>query len=206
MVQEPEAGDEEFASLIARAKSDREAMGRLVEMIRPYLLGVSNAELPGDLRAKIAASDVVQDSLLEVVRDFQRFNGTSAAEFRVWVRTLLLNNLANWERWFRRAGKRAIVREIPIDGDSNRFAIVPLLASGPSPSDGAKANEQVEALHRAMADLPEHYRQVLELRHWQHLSFEEIGKSTQRTTDASRMLWWRAVDRLQELLGAPGER
>src|SRR5262249_15062933 len=130
MVQEPEAGDEEFASVIARAKSDREAMGRLVEMIRPYLLGVSNAELPADLRAKIAASDVVQDSLLEVVRDFQRFNGTSAAEFRVWARTLLLNNLANWERWFRRAGKRAIVREIPIGGDSNGFAIVPLLASG----------------------------------------------------------------------------
>ncbi|MEO8493944.1 MAG: sigma-70 family RNA polymerase sigma factor [Planctomycetota bacterium] len=197
--QDPD--DELFASLIARAKTDREAMGQLLEIVRPFLLGVSNSELAPDLRAKIAASDVVQDSLLEVVRDFPRFGGTTAGEFRTWVRKVLLHNLANWERWFRRTGKRALGREQSLDAaDSDRPAVA-LLAAGSSPSHHAETDEKLQALHRSLAELPAHYRQVLELRHWQHLSFEEIGNLTERTPDAARMVWWRAVDRLQELMG-----
>ena len=190
--------EQEIGALICLAKTDREAMGRLLEMVRPYLLGISNAELAPDLRAKIAASDVVQDSLLEVVSDFPRFVGTTAAEFRSWARTMLLHNLANWERWYRRTDKRALGREQSMEAADSDGPTVALLAAGSSPSHRAMKDEKVEALHRSMAELPSHYRQVLELRHWQSLSFEEIGNLTQRTPDAVRMLWWRAVDRLQE--------
>jgi len=202
-MNEVHPGDEGLAALILEARNDREAMGRLLEAVRPYLLAISNAELPPDLRAKIGASDVVQESLFEAVRDFNRFGGTTAPEFKVWIRKVLLNNLANWERWFRSVEKRKIEKEVPF-GSGTCEGPGAIGKSGPSPSDGAKAAEDLQALREKMQELPDHYRQVLTLRHWQHLSFEQIGEIVERTPDAARMLWWRAVERLQELLGDSG--
>jgi RNA polymerase sigma-70 factor (ECF subfamily) len=67
------------------------------------------------------------------------------------------------------------------------------------------ANEQADALERAMRRLPDEYRQVLTLRHQEQLAFEEIGQRMQRTANAARMLWLRAVERLQEELGLSHE-
>jgi RNA polymerase sigma-70 factor (ECF subfamily) len=65
------------------------------------------------------------------------------------------------------------------------------------------AHEQAEALARAMEQLPPDYRQVLELRHQEQLTFGEIGRRMQRTSNAARMLWLRAVERLQKEMGGP---
>ncbi|MDB5391515.1 MAG: fliA 5 [Planctomycetaceae bacterium] len=201
MLPTPVPDDEQIVSLIVLAKTNRQAMGSLMELVRPYLLEISNSELAPDLKAKVAASDLVQDSLLEVMRDFPRFGGTTAAEFRAWARTVLLHNLTNWNRWFRGTGKRALLRERSIDAADSDGPAIPLLADGASPSHQIEHDENLQALQDALAELPAVYRQVLELRHWQHLSFAEIGEMTARSSDAARMIWWRAVDRLQELMG-----
>ncbi|MEI7782488.1 MAG: RNA polymerase factor sigma-70, partial [Planctomycetota bacterium] len=51
------------------------AIGRLFESARAYLLFLANKELPHTLRAKLGASDVVQETALDVHRDFPRFTG-----------------------------------------------------------------------------------------------------------------------------------
>ena len=63
------------------------------------------------------------------------------------------------------------------------------------------AQEQGEALARAMERLPPDYRQVLALRHEQKLTFAQIGEQMQRSANAARMLWLRAVERLQKEMG-----
>ena len=60
-----------------------------------------------------------------------------------------------------------------------------------------------EALARAMERLPPDYRQVITLRHEQQLTFEEIGQQMQRTANAARMLWLRAIECLQKEMGVP---
>ncbi len=70
-----------------------EAMGRLLEDYRQYLLLVAQRELDPALRAKGGASDLVQETFLEAQRDFPQFTGTRDDELRVWLRRLLLNNL-----------------------------------------------------------------------------------------------------------------
>src|SRR5262245_11974036 len=96
--------------------------------------------------------------------------------------------------------QRKVDRQTPLgsNGSEGQGAIK---ESGSSPGEATEADRQARALHEKMQELPEHYRQVLELRHWQHLSFEQIGPILERTPDAARMLWWRAVERLQELVG-----
>lgn len=194
----PSPADEQFPQLLSRAHTDGKAMGKLLEWARPLLLSISNSELPEELKAKLGASDVVQDTILEIIKSFHQFGGTTAAEFRGWICSVLRNNLRDSNRRFREAEKRAVERERALDDDDSRGNMIRLLAVGDSPSDQAVMDEQLQALARALDALPKHYRQVLELHHWQRLTFEEIGKITDRSTDAARMLWWRALERLQE--------
>ena len=64
------------------------------------------------------------------------------------------------------------------------------------------AMEQDAALKKALLELSEEYRQVIEWRNYQGLSFEEIGQRTDRSAEAARKLWGRALKNLQDLLGA----
>jgi RNA polymerase sigma-70 factor (ECF subfamily) len=195
------AGDAARWLAAARAGS-REALGQVLETFRGYLLLVAGRELDAELRAKGGASDLVQDTFLEAQRDFGCFHGNSADELRAWLRRLLLNNVANFTRQYRQRAKRQVSREVPLEaGGSSHERGAGLAADILSPSGQVVAQEQAEALARAMERLPPDYRQVLALRHEQKLTFAQIGEQMQRSANAARMLWLRAVERLQKELG-----
>src|SRR5262245_32188049 len=182
--------------LSAARGGSREALGRLLEACRDYLLLVANRELDFDLRAKGGASDLVQQTFLEAQRDFAAFHGASEDELLAWLRRLLVHNLADFTRRYRGTRKRGAEREVTLEGDSS--AVAPgdaLAADTPSPSGRAVAREQDEGLERALAQLPEDYRQVILLRYQEERSFEEIGEMMGRSPNAARKLWLRAVQR-----------
>jgi RNA polymerase sigma factor (sigma-70 family) len=52
-------------------------------------------------------------------------------------------------------------------------------------------------LCRALDSLPDDYRQVIALRYWENLDFDEIGQRMGRSAAAARKLWLRAVERLE---------
>jgi len=188
--------------LAAAQAGSREALGQVLETLRGYLLLVADRELDPELRAKGGASDLVQETFLEAHRDFARFHGTSVEELRAWLRCLLLNNLANFTRQYRQRAKRDVGREVALEaGGSSHERGAGLAADSLSPSGQAVAHEQAEALARAMERLPPDYRRVLTLRHEEQLTFEQIGDQMQRTANAARMLWLRAVERLQKEMG-----
>jgi DNA-directed RNA polymerase specialized sigma24 family protein len=63
---------------------------------------VANKELNPKLQAKGGASDLAQQTFLEVQRDFARFHGDSEDELLAWMRRLLLHNLADFKRCIQR--------------------------------------------------------------------------------------------------------
>ena len=197
------APDGDLVQLLAAARAGSpEALGQVLESFRAYLLLVADRELDPEVRAKGGASDLVQDTFLEAQRDFEGFQGTSAEELRAWLRRVLLNNVANFTRQFRQRAKRDVGREVSLEaGGSSHERGAGLAADTVSPSDAALAQEQAQALARAMERLPEDYRQVLALRHEEQLTFEQIGQKMERTANAARMLWLRAVERLQKEMG-----
>src|SRR5262249_21935157 len=95
-----------------------EALGRVLEACRGYLLLVAERELAPDLRAKGGASDLVQETFLEAQRDFADFRGDTEAEFRAWLRRLLLHNVANFARHFRDTAQRQAARERPLPAET----------------------------------------------------------------------------------------
>ena len=188
--------------LAAARAGSREALGQGLEGYRGFLLAIANQEMDTQLQAKGGASDVVQQTFLEAYRDFGHFKGNTEGEFKSWLRRLLHNNLLNFKRLFRK-GKRRADREVPLDtGDSSRPAPA-TVDQGSSPSAQLTNEEQKKALERAVERLPEEYRQVIDLRYREELSFTEIGRRMGRTANAAQKLWVRAVERLQRELEGP---
>jgi RNA polymerase sigma-70 factor, ECF subfamily len=189
------------ARLSAARGGSSEALGQVLEACRGYLLLIANRELDTALQPKGGPSDLVQETFMEAQRDFARFHGTTADELKAWLRQMLLNNLANFTRRYRQTAKRELGREVGLPASQESGAQeIRLIAEALSPSGEAMANEQVEALGRALERLPPDYRQVLLLRFQEQQTFEEIGRAMQRTPNAARMLWLRAVERLQHEL------
>jgi WD40 repeat protein len=95
---------------------------------------------------------------------------------------------------YRAAGKRRVARERALEpGSAGAAPGQGLVAPEPSASRVAIAQEQAEALQRAVDRLPEDYRAVILLRHQEKLSFEEIARRMNRSVPAVRQLWSRAV-------------
>jgi RNA polymerase sigma-70 factor (ECF subfamily) len=175
------------------------ALGDVLEASRRYLLWVARRELDPTLQAKAGASDLVQETLLEANRDFGQFHGNTEAEFLAWLRRLLLNNLANFARSYRATAKRRLDLEQPLDaGEGERAAR--LAGKAATPSVELMAQERSAAVQKALDRLPEDYRQVLTLWQQEDRTFEEIGKVMHRSANAARMLWLRALERLQQEL------
>jgi RNA polymerase sigma-70 factor (ECF subfamily) len=186
----------------AAHNGSREALGRLLEQFRPYLLRLANSELDAQLQAKGSGSDLVQETFLEVQRIFGRFQGSTTADLLAWLHTILLNKVATFTRQYRATAKRRIAREVALDvaGASDAQDACGLEAREPTPSHRVIHDEQAESLHRALERLPADYRQVIHWRQWEELSYEEIARRLNRSVDAARMLWWRAIERLQREL------
>ncbi|WP_158633471.1 sigma-70 family RNA polymerase sigma factor [Tautonia sociabilis] len=188
-------------SLLGEARSGcPRSRAELFELCRAYLLLIANHEMERKLRSKAGASDIVQETILDAYHGFERFRGKSEAEFYAWMRRILKNNLANFSRSYRETRKRHANLEISIE-DAFDNGCDPADDSE-SPSGVAIRHELERDIGRYLGQLPSHYREVLLLRHWEEFTFEEIAAVTGRSVDASRQLWWRAVDRLSKLLDA----
>jgi RNA polymerase sigma-70 factor, ECF subfamily len=183
----------------ARAGS-REALGQVLEACRGYLILIARQELEPALQAKGSASDLVQQTFLEAQKDLANFHDTRPEALLAWMRQLLLNNLANFRRDYRRA-KRRVSREISLrSGSASTLGANDLRAMTPSPSAAMMDEEQFQALERALQLLPEDYRQVIHLRYHEERSFHAIAELMDRSPNAVRKLWARAIDSLQQEL------
>lgn len=172
-----------------------EALGRVLELCRRYLLQIANSELDSRLQAKLGASDVVQETFLEAQRIFHRFQGDSLDELRAWLRAILLNKMADEDRHFRGTAKRSLEKEVAL-GTPGAGLVDPEFPA-PTPSHVLMQREQALALTEALERLPAHYRQVIIWRQIEDLSFEQIAERLERSVDAVRKLWWRAIQQLQ---------
>src|SRR5262245_57615124 len=190
--------------LPAARAGPREALGKLLEAARHYLHNIAQQELDADLRAKNSPSDLVQETCVEVQHAFGQFQGDTEAELLAWLRQLLIHRIGKLRRRYRDTQKRRLAREVALGGDDSSDGLAGGLAANmPSPSGQAMEHEQDQALRAALGRLPDDYRRVITLRYQEQLPFEEIGRLLQRSPDAARKLWARAVERLHDELDRP---
>ncbi|MEM7560917.1 MAG: sigma-70 family RNA polymerase sigma factor [Planctomycetota bacterium] len=183
-----------FLEMLRAARAgNSEALGKLVQGNRDYLLLIANQELGEQLRAKAGASDVVQETFALAHRNIRQFEGASPEELRGWLRTILKNQIGTLSRQFS-AAKRDVQRE---GHESNASQMRDLR---PTPRTTAAQEEEAEQLRLAMQTLSESHRQVIILRNWEQLSFPEVAENMQRSVEATKKLWGRAIGQLKKEL------
>ena len=197
--------------LLAEARTAPEAvLGELLQLYGNYLRLLASAQLDAKLRARVSPSDVVQETFLEAHRDFPQFRGQSEREFLAWLRKILANNLARLVERHILAEKRAVHREVSLEGmgaaiERSTARLDAVLADGAaSPSTSASRREYAVILADQLAEMRPEYRDIIVLRHLEGLAFKEIAERTDRSEGAARMLWLRAINRLRQQLDELG--
>jgi len=174
-----------------------------LERYRSWLGLLARLQVDPRFRAKFDPSDIVQQTLLEAVRDWPQFRGSTAAEVAAWLRRILAHVLGHEIRRHGEARQRAIGREVSLEqalADSSRKLGSALAAPNTSPSDQAARHELELCLADALARLPADYAEIILLRNVEGLSHEEAAGRMGRGAGAVRMLWVRALARLRQEL------
>ena len=188
--------------LILQAKEgDEAARDELLECCRNYVNVIARTNVETWMRAKVDASDLVQQTMLEAYQGFQDFEGRTEAEWLGWLKQILAHNTHDFIRKFR-AAKRDVKREVRMQPQSPNESApgIDLSAQLQTPSQFMIQNEREIELANAIAQLSEDYQEVIQLRNLQRLSFDEVAQRMGRTRGAVQMLWARALKQLQETL------
>src|SRR3954466_8786639 len=102
--------------LMARARAgETDALGELCALYRNYLRMVVRTGLGPKLRERVELSDVVQETLVEVIRQFHEFTGQNEAALVGWLRRLVGQKLADLARSHNRAKRSAGGQVMPLD-------------------------------------------------------------------------------------------
>lgn len=149
-------------------------------------------EIPDSFRGRMDKSDLVQDVLLKISETDYGLGAMPPRERRAFLRKMLASRIVDVIRTHL-SFKRDVRREQRLEKDVS--------ASIATPSAESVLNENKSALAEAMNELPEDYQTVLRLRHKDGLSFVQIGQVMNRSPDAVRVLWGRALVRLTNRVG-----
>jgi RNA polymerase sigma-70 factor (ECF subfamily) len=197
------ARSEKSGELLADARRGTPgAVERLLESYRDYLRLTARTWIATELRGKADPSDLVQETIIVAHRNFRSFRGRTEAELAAWLRKSLAQNLVNVVRRYRTAG-RLLSREQSLDSlldQSSQIVDGFLAANGSSPSRRLSERDAGVILTEALAKLSDDHREVIVLRNLEQLGWEDVARRMERSIDAARMLWARALKQLRPLL------
>jgi len=161
-------------------------------------------KIPADVRAVVAADDVIQAAFVEAIRHVAAFEPHGPEAFYRWLATLAEHKLVDAIRARRGRGSPAAVRQRagPMFADSVAALLELVVAPDRTPSRVAAGAEAVHAVRVALAMLPDPYQRALWLRYIQGWSVSAIALELGRTERAIHALCGRGLKRLRDLLGS----
>jgi RNA polymerase sigma-70 factor, ECF subfamily len=152
------------------------------ELYRRYLPNVYNR-----VRYVIPAEDVedvTQEVFLAAVKSLSGFRGD--AQFGTWLRTLTNHKVAEY---YRKRNRKQEVQQAPLSE-----------ASGRVEGQTSTAMEERIVMSRAIQQLPDSYQEILLLRYAEDMQFNEIGRITGQSLEATKSLFRRAIAALRNHL------
>ncbi len=195
---------EETVRLLERAGGgDRDSFDRLFARHRGALEEMIDRRLDARLRARLDASDVVQDAQLEAYRRLPDFLRRRPMPFRLWVWKTAYERLLNLRR-DHAAARRSVGREAPLPEQSSLLLARRLFVGSPSPSEEAVRREQAQQVRRALDRLADADREVLLLRYLDGLSNEEAAQVLEVNPGTASKRHGRAILKLHQILVALG--
>jgi len=136
------------------------------------------------------AQDVTQEAFL---RAFRFFDGYQGGNMRAWLLTIVRNTCYTWMHR-NRPPETAVEFDEEIHSEES--------SGGADPELQVMASADKETVQRALAELPEIFREALVLREMEGMSYKEIADVTSVSIGTVMSRLARARTRLRESLGA----
>ena len=204
----------ETQELLTNALSgDPAAVNQLLARHRDALRRMIALRLDRALARRVDASDVVQDVLVEANRRLADYlQLPTKMPFHLWLRQMAQDRLIDAHRRHRGAARRSLDREQPLGtahADQSALDLAAQLRDHRelTPATAATQRELELRFEAAVEQLEGTDREVILMRHFEHLSNQETAQALELSEAAAGMRYLRAMRRLRTLLqDAPSER
>ena len=194
----------ETQELLVQAQAgQRAAVDRLLARHRDYLHRFVEFRLDPKLAARVDPSDVVQEAQLEATRRLDDFLRQRPMPFRLWLRQIAYDRLVMLRRFHVRSARRTVDREVALSEQSSLLLAGRLLVNSTASKHLAR-RELAAEIRKAMAQVPVQDREVLLMRTFEGLSFDEVAWLLEIDPAAARKRHGRALLRLHKLLADAG--
>jgi RNA polymerase sigma-70 factor (ECF subfamily) len=191
--------------LQAAAQGDNEKWGALLTQHRERLRRMVALRLDRRLQGRIDASDVIQEAYLEASARLAEYLKQPTMPFFLWLRFLTSQKLLELHRHHLGAQARDAGREVSLyrgalPGTSSADLAAQLLGHLTRPSEAAIRAEMKIRLQDALNSMEPLDREVLALRHFEHLNNAEAAQTLGIQESAASKRYLRALKKLKEIL------
>jgi RNA polymerase sigma-70 factor (ECF subfamily) len=190
---------------------DEAALAALFDGYRDRLRRMIRLRLDRRLSGRVDSSDVLQEAYFDVRRRVAEFARDPAAmPFHLWLRLVTGQRLTDIHRYhlgsqMRDAGQEVSLHRGPYPQASSVSLAAQLLGKMTSASHAAIRAEHKLIVQEAINRMDPIDREVLALRHFEHLSNEETAQVLGLSKSAASNRYIQALERLREILSSiPG--
>ncbi len=188
----------------------RQALAALFDRYRDRLRRMVELRIDSRVRARLDASDVLQEAFLDVAHDLEAYLADPKLPPLLWMRLHVGRRLTTLHRQhlgtkMRDAGMEiSLYRDALPEASSAALASM-LLGKHTSPTQAALRAERLLRVQEALNTLDPIDREVLALRHFEQLSRTETAEVLGISQEAAAKRYFRALKRLKNVLSAlPG--
>jgi RNA polymerase sigma-70 factor, ECF subfamily len=181
---------------------DLRSLGGLFDRHRNELRRLVARRISGFYRKRLDPSDVIQEAQLDALQRLPDYAARRPMSFRDWLLRTALERLLKLRR-HALAARRDMGRERAL-GENSSSGGRRLCSAEPTPSQQAIARERTNRISDFMERLSEPDREILQMRTYQSLAYEDIGQALGIDPATARKRYGRALLRLRALLVAQG--
>lgn len=185
------------------AAGDRGAFDDLFARHQGFLHGFIELRLDRRLRTRVDPSDLVQETQLQAYRKLDDYIERRPMPFKLWLQKTAYERLHKARRRHLRAQRRSVERETPLPDRSSRILARQIIAED-GPSQRLSREELIRGVGEAVAQLGEIDREILMMRSFEGLSYDEIACILEIEPAAARKRYGRALLRLRKILDDHG--
>jgi RNA polymerase sigma-70 factor (ECF subfamily) len=174
-------------------RGDADAFGEIVRRWERRIYALAY----GMLGREEDARDATQETFLAAFRNLRGFRGE--AKVSSWLHRIAVNQCITRQRRARVRSETALEDETEREADS--FSI----AASLSPASQAESRERTEVVRRAVAALPPELRQVIVMKEFEEMTFQEIAATLELPLSTVKSRLYTALKQLRMRLENHGD-
>ncbi len=191
----------------AARNGDPDAVNRLLDRHREGIRRLVEMRLDRKVQQRVDVSDVVQEVLVEASGRLDKYLDDPVMAFHLWLRQIAWDQIIDTYRRHRVSAKRNMDREQPMHSggrggvdESSVDLAIQLCDPAMTPAAVATQREIAGRVESAIDRLDDADREVIWMRHYEHLTNLEIAEALGLQPPAASMRYLRAMRRLRILL------